>query len=139
MRIVPDTNILARAARPDSLAAKVLTHVITGPHVLVLSPFLLAEVARVLRYPRLRAAYGLDDQAVDDYVLHLQGAAFVVTPGPGDLVPVVTKDPDDDHVLATAVVGLHRFRVADNSETRLLKSTSRIPVSVSDSRGPATP
>ena len=104
MRIVPDTNVLARAARPGSLAAN-LSQVISGPHLLVLSPLLLSEVARVLRYPRLRAMHGLDDPGIDAFVLHLQAAAFVVNVGPSDIVPVVLKDPDDDQVIATAVVG----------------------------------
>jgi putative PIN family toxin of toxin-antitoxin system len=104
MRVVPDTNVLARAARPGSLAAKVIAQ-ITGPHQLVLSAVLLVEVARVLRYPRLRAMHGLDDQDIDLFVSHRQSAAFVVNIGPSDLVPVVPKDPDDDWVIATAVIG----------------------------------
>ena len=34
MRIVPDTNVLARAARPSSLAAKVLAQIINGIRVM---------------------------------------------------------------------------------------------------------
>jgi putative PIN family toxin of toxin-antitoxin system len=105
MRIVPDSNFLARAARSGSLAAKVLAQIITGPHLLIVSPALLAEVARVLRYPRLRALHGLDDQGIDAFVSSIQAAASVVTVGPSDVVPVVPKDSDDDWVVATAVVG----------------------------------
>lgn len=105
MRIVPDTNVLARAIRPGSLAAKVLSQIITGPHLLVLSPVLLAEVARVLRYPRLRAIHGLDDPGIDAFVSQLQAAALLVNVGPSNVVPVVPKDPDDDWVIATAVLG----------------------------------
>jgi len=61
---VPDTNVLARAARPGSLAARVLAQIITGPHLLPLSPVMLAKVARVLRYPRLLAMHGLNDQSI---------------------------------------------------------------------------
>lgn len=105
MRIVPDSNVLARAARPGGLAAKVLSQIITGPHVLVLSPVLLSEVARVLRYPRLQTKHGLDEQGIDAFVLQLQMAASLVNVGPGEIVPVVQKDPDDDWVVATAVIG----------------------------------
>jgi uncharacterized protein len=105
MRIVLDTNVLARAVRPGSLAAKVLAQIISSPHLLVLSPVLLAEVARVLRYPRLRAMHGLDDAGIDAFVLHLQTAAIVVNVGPSDVVSVVPKDADDDWIIATAVIG----------------------------------
>jgi predicted nucleic acid-binding protein len=105
MRIVPDSKFLARAARPGSLAAKVLAQIITGPHLLIVSPALLAELARVLRYLRLRALHGLDDQGIDAFVSSIQAAALVVTVGPSDVVAAVPKDPDDDWVVATAVVG----------------------------------
>jgi uncharacterized protein len=105
MRAVLDTNVLARAARPGSFAATVLTELISGPHLLILSPWVLSEVARVLRYPRVLAMHGLDDQAIDAFVLQLQTAALVVDPAPTDIIPVVKSDPDDDHLIATAVVG----------------------------------
>jgi putative PIN family toxin of toxin-antitoxin system len=105
MKIVCDTNVLARAARGGSLAAKVVSRIIAGPDVLLLSPVILSEVARVLRYPRMLAMHGLDDKGIDEYVLHLQAAALLVNLDPSDIVPVVQKDPDDDNVIATAVVG----------------------------------
>jgi predicted nucleic acid-binding protein len=55
MRIVVDTNVLARAVRGGiGPAAELLGIVMAPPHVFILSPFILAELARALRYPRMR-------------------------------------------------------------------------------------
>src|ERR1700756_5383619 len=59
MRIVLDTNILARANPRSKSVARVLLLTIleSAEHVLVLSPFLLRETERVLNYPRLQALW----------------------------------------------------------------------------------
>ena len=49
-----------------------------SPHVLIGSPFLLSELARVLRYPRMRKLHGLDDAEIDAYVQAIQSAALMV-------------------------------------------------------------
>ena len=54
MRIVLDTNILARAHQlAHGPARQVLLHVVTGSEVLILSQHLLQELERILSYPRL--------------------------------------------------------------------------------------
>jgi predicted nucleic acid-binding protein len=105
MRVVPDTNVLVRAARSGSFAEQVLGVIIAGAHDLLLSPFLLSEVARVLRHHRIQARHGLDEAGIDAFVRQLQTAALLVHPDPSDIVAVVTSDPDDDLARAAAVVG----------------------------------
>lgn len=105
MRIVLDTNILARATPgPDSLSREIVRRCRQDPHVLILSPFMLAELSRVLCYDRLRRIHGLDDEGIRRYVFDLQSAALLVdqTSGIGEVVP---HDPDDDPVIAAAVSG----------------------------------
>src|ERR1019366_1302426 len=70
-----------------------------------LSPFLLSELARVLRYKRMRKLHKLDDTQLDAYVQSLQSAGLVVNPPAGTATAVVSADPDDDPVDATAVAG----------------------------------
>lgn len=106
MRVVLDTNVLARAIRGGaSPAAELLRLVITPPHLFVLSPFLLSELSRVLRYERLRTLHQLDDASLDRYVRSLQEAALLVTPVAGRLASVVANDPDDDPIVAAAIAG----------------------------------
>jgi predicted nucleic acid-binding protein len=69
MRIVLDTNVLARAVRGGTgPAAELLGLVMVPPHTFLLSPFLLLELSRVLRYERLRKLHQLDDAQIDAYV-----------------------------------------------------------------------
>jgi len=104
MRIVLDTNILARAATgPGGPAGELLRRVLKD-ELLVLSPFLITELSRVLRYPRVRAMHEWDDTRIDGYVHDLQAASCIVLPM--DPVPaIVPNDPDDDEVIAAAVAG----------------------------------
>jgi putative PIN family toxin of toxin-antitoxin system len=106
MRAVLDTNILARAARGGSgPAAELLTRTADPAHVLVLSPFLLLELSRVLRYPRVQKMHGLDDAGIDTYVTAVQSLGLITLPISPTPIPVVLNDPKDDPIVATAVDG----------------------------------
>ncbi len=104
MRIVLDTNILARAASgPPSPAAELLQRAMQEPHVLCVSPFLLSELSRVLRYERVRRIHGMTDEDIDHFLQNIQLASVVVEPAPDAIAAIVTADPDDDPIVATAI------------------------------------
>lgn len=106
MRVVLDTNILARTAKGgNGPAAELLRLVTYAPHLLIVSPFLLSELLRVLRYPRMRPMHGLDDNGIDAYVRQVQTASLVVTLPAATPAGVVSPDPNDDPIIATAVAG----------------------------------
>jgi putative PIN family toxin of toxin-antitoxin system len=105
MRVLLDTNILARAAGPVPGLALELVQILTQHrHELLLSPFLVTELGRVLRYPRVRRVHGFSDSEIDQFVADLILVATMVFPTP-DAVTSVAHDPDDNHVLAAAVTG----------------------------------
>jgi predicted nucleic acid-binding protein len=105
MRILLDTNILARATPgPPSLSRELVRLASLPPHFLILSPFLISELRRVLGYERLRRLHGLDDDAIRQHLLDLQATAVLVDP-PAVSVPSVSQDPGDDPVIAAAIVG----------------------------------
>ena len=62
---------------------------------------MLAELDRVLRYPRLRRIHGLSDSDIEDFVRSVQQIAFVI-----DVVASkslwLTRDRNDDPVIETA-------------------------------------
>jgi putative PIN family toxin of toxin-antitoxin system len=104
MRVVLDTNVLIRAnPKARGPARELLQRIISGENVLVTSPFLLQELARVLAYPRVAERWKLRPPEIDEYVQILASVSEVVAPVAG--VPIVLKDADDDPVLYTAVAG----------------------------------
>jgi len=101
MRALLDTNVLVRAAtRPASPARELLRYLRADPHRLVLSPFLLTELSRVLHYPRVREQAQLDDVDVRDFLDGLEEIAEVVDPGA--VVVELSRDPDDNPILQAA-------------------------------------
>jgi uncharacterized protein len=104
MRIAVDTAILIRGNAKATGPAKELLQVIqqTGTR-LILSPYVLDEVQRVLRYPRIQALYHLRDGDIWEYVHLLESIADIVDPAEGP--PIVLKDPNDDPVVYTALAG----------------------------------
>jgi predicted nucleic acid-binding protein len=77
--------------------------ILDGPHELINSAFLLDEAARVLRYPRLPARHGLNEQEIEEHLDFLRRISELVDVVVGK--PVVLDDPDDDPVVYTAVGG----------------------------------
>jgi len=104
MRITLDTAILVRTnTKATGPEKKLLDAIQQCGAVLVLSPFLIREVERVLWYPRIQAVYKLGDADIRQHLEYLQSFAEIVTPAEGP--PVVLKDPDDDPVIYTALAG----------------------------------
>lgn len=102
MRIVLDSNILARAAcGPPSPAAELLLRILSPPYILCISPVLLDELNRVLRYDRVRKLHGMPDSGIDNYIDNLRLSCLIVEPDKATVA--VSTDPDDDWVIATAV------------------------------------
>ena len=104
MRIVLDTTILVRATeKSHGLARELLVNIVASKHTLLLSTEMLYELARVLRYPRLREFYGLSEERVYDFVGYLREVAEIVPLSPILTMPI--RDVNDIVVLQTAVIG----------------------------------
>lgn len=102
MRIVLDSNILARAAcGPPSPAAELLLRTLCSPYTVCISPVLLDELNRVLRYDRVRKLHRMQDSGIDAYIDNLRMSCLIVEPEKG--TGSISADPDDDWVIATAV------------------------------------
>ena len=104
MRAAIDTAILVRANAKATGSAKELVQALQASGTrLIISPYLLDEVQRVLRYPRLQTIYRLTDGDIWEHVRFLESISEIVEPAEGP--PIVLKDPNDDPVVYTALAG----------------------------------
>lgn len=105
MRVLFDTNILIRAAKPGSGPAKeAVLRGVSAPCTFVCSEFILGEVARALHYPRLRLHLGLNDAEIQRYVDELRRLSIIVSEiSEKDVIPC--RDPDDRPVIRAAMSG----------------------------------
>lgn len=106
MRVFCDTNILARAAtRPGGPAREVAQRLIASvDHSLIVTPFLLDELTRVLGYTRVRLRSMATADEIASFIESLERAAEVVDP-PALTPPAIAADPEDDPILAGAILG----------------------------------
>ena len=104
MKILLDTNLLVRAAITPKGSAREILRLVEAhvDHVLVLSPYILSEVADVLRRDRIRARWPLTDEEVRSYCHYVASVGEEVFPAP--LEPVI-QDPKDQAIIETAVAG----------------------------------
>lgn len=104
MRITPDTAVLIRTnVKAAGPARELLEAIQQVGGRLVLSPYILDEVRRVLRYPRIQALYHLSGDEIDEHLQYIESLADVVLPIEGP--PVVLKDRYDDPIVYTALAG----------------------------------
>jgi putative PIN family toxin of toxin-antitoxin system len=104
VRIVLDSNILVRSfVSSHGLAHDLLLAILASDHTLILSNEILFEAARVLRYPRLMAVHGENDETIYDFTGWLRDAAEIIALDPLAHAPI--RDRNDIFVLQTALSG----------------------------------
>lgn len=105
MRVVLDTNVIVSATlSPSGVTGQILARVRQREDVtLVTSEPLLAELTRVLSYPKLQVLHQLTASQISEAVRGLRSQAHVARDLPD--IDVVSDDPDDNMVIACAVAG----------------------------------
>jgi uncharacterized protein len=100
VRAVLDVNVLVSALlAPTGTPARLLFAWQDGGFELVVSPGLLAELARALTYPKLRMH--VEPEEADAFVAGFSRSADLV-PDPDVAPPVRSVDPGDDYLIALA-------------------------------------
>jgi predicted nucleic acid-binding protein len=100
VRAVLDVNVLISAIlSPRGSPARLLLAWQAGAFELVVSPALLAELARALAYPTLAHLIPAADAAA--FVAWIAGSA-VLAADPGTAPTLQSADPNDDYLLALA-------------------------------------
>jgi len=134
VRIVLDTTILVRANESSQgLARQLLLEIVASRHTLLLSSEILYELARVLRYPRLQAFYGLPETRIYDYIGFLREVSELVRLNP--LLSIPIRDVNDVVVVQTALIGeadVICTKDEDFYDPGLTRFLTRVGISVMD-------
>jgi putative PIN family toxin of toxin-antitoxin system len=102
IRVLADANVLVSAALsrdPRAPSVLVLDAALDGRIELITSPALLREIASVLARPRLRRYLSIEE--AERFVADLAGVT-ALTADPSSPHPAVSRDPDDDYLVALA-------------------------------------
>ena len=102
LRVVLDTNVyISGTILSRGTPFEILEAWRRQAYVLITSEAIIAEIERVLHYPRIRDRYTVSAQDVERLVESLRADALVI---PGDYeVSSVSPDSDDDKFLACAL------------------------------------
>ena len=111
--VVLDTNVLIGGTFLDGADRKLFQMALEGRFETVTSPRLLQEFEWVLEGKKFHLMHEVARTIRAGY----QATCRVVTPRE---VPSVSRDPDDDHVIAAAVEGKARYIVSNDSDLLIL-------------------
>jgi putative PIN family toxin of toxin-antitoxin system len=101
VRAVVDVNVLVSAVlSAKGPSAEILRASRDGQFELITSETLLTEITRALAYPRIRKRIPAEQASA--YINWLRGHGTLADDPVGS-PPVVSRDPDDDYLLALAI------------------------------------
>jgi len=125
LRAVLDTSVLVAAfLHPAGVNGRVLA--LAGKrYELCLSTGILAEIGKVLSYPRLRR-YGYSEEEVEEFLRALREAAVLVRRWPK--IQVIREDPADDRVLACALAAKAEYIVSKDEHLQKLRKYQGIRI-----------
>lgn len=104
MRIMCDTNILVRCALSADGPATELVDLVLREHLLVTSSAVLSEFYDVMRRPQIRAIHRLPERQIRRMTAKFAQAGTLARL-PAILPQTVPRDPKDNPIVMTAVVG----------------------------------
>jgi len=111
MRAVLDANVLVRGLISErGSPARILALWEREAFELVVSPFILEEMKRVLHYPRIQERYSLSDEHITSFLGLLGSLALMVHPT--DVIDIISQDPDDNRYLECALTGEASYLVS---------------------------
>lgn len=125
MKVVLDTNVLISGlAYPNSVTGRIVAAWDLHALRITMSPFQLDEIARVLRYPKIRKLLGWNDKRIESFVRQMVLRVEVVEVGGGDAL--VPGDPNDAPILATLVASSADVLITGDGD--LLALRERFPI-----------
>lgn len=126
-RVVLDSTILVSAFLVRGGAAeKVLRAISATGDQIVISNLILTETARVLlTYIRIRKRYSYHDDDVHRYLHGIEVVSSIVNPL---WIPAISRDPNDDGIIACAIAGNTNTIITRDKDLLVLKSHNDIEI-----------
>ena len=121
MKAVLDSSVVVSAfLNPSGTPAMLLQRARAGAFSLCLSEDILEETARALNRPRIQQGYGYATEDVEHFLATLIQTADIVH----DIgnVPPVSRDPNDDVIIAAAVAAKATHLVTGDNDLLSLGS-----------------
>lgn len=120
LKVVLDTNqFVSSLLSTRGAPAQVLQLWRERVYLLVISRAIQEEIERVLSYPRIRTKYRLESHTITALMDLIEQEAVVVSKPP--VLHVITADPDDNEVLATAVAAGAEYIVSGDQHLLALR------------------
>jgi len=127
IRVVIDANVFVSAIlKPNSNPDKVIDLVKQGRITLALSPDILAEIRKVLLYPKIRKKLKLTTKEIGEALAQIAQAA-IITSGRIRL-NAIESDPDDNRYLECAVEAQADFIISGDRHLKDLKNFQGIKI-----------
>ncbi len=115
MKLVLDTNIfISGLFFPNSNAGRLLKDCFNGKFELCLSNEIIAEIEKVLFYPKIRKKLKLNDEEIVNYcsLLKFNFHLFNIK----KIKAKVLKDRNDDHILATLIASKADYLISGDDD-----------------------
>ncbi len=126
MRVVLDTNVIVSGViSPRSYPHQILRYWSQGKFIVVASEAIIAEVIRVLRYPRIQERYHLTEEDIKAVINLFANNSQIVE---GLYEVQTSRDPDDNMFLACALEGGVDYVVSGDPHLREIKQYHSIQI-----------
>jgi len=120
MRLVLDTNVLIAAFISHGTCAELFEYTVLH-HTLITSDFILQEFRKTMR-----EKFGFSGSKLDETENHLREGMEVITPDVFDTT--ISRDPDDDRVLGTALAGGCDCLITGDNDLLILHPFRGLPI-----------
>lgn len=121
-KIVLDTNILISALGWDGKPKEIFRKILNGEFELIISNKQLEELHRVMDYPKFKFT---NEQKGKFVSIILEVSKVVETLG---RVKIVEKDPDDNMIIESAVIGKAEYIISGDPHLLELREYARVMI-----------
>ena len=112
-RLVLDTNVVVAGLLWQGPPRRLLDLILSEAAELYSSPVLLDELTHTLAYPKFRARIERSGTTIAALVAYYTAMILQISP---TTVPHVSRDPDDDHVIACALAANAKIIVSGDHD-----------------------